>query len=127
MKRPLLLRRLSGDYAVARLAAAARIPTWADGPGFVSISRSDDELSVTCLAARVPSAVRQDGPWACFKLAGPFAFDETGIVLAVVAPLSAAGLGVFVVSSFDGDHLLVKQADAAAAIAALTAAGHAVA
>ena len=126
MKRPLLLRRLSGDYTVARLAAAAAIPAWADGPGFVSISRSDDELSVACLAARVPAAVRQDGPWTCFKLAGPFAFDETGIVLAVVAPLSAAGLGVFVVSSFDGDHVLVKQADSAAAIAALSAAGHSV-
>lgn len=127
MKRPLLLRRLSGDYTVARLAAADAIPAWADGAGFVSISRSDDELSITCLAARVPAAVRQDGPWTCFKLAGPFAFDDTGIVLAVVAPLSAAGIGVFVVSSFDGDHLLVKCADSAAAMAALQAAGHTVA
>lgn len=124
MKRPLLLRRLPGDYAVARLAAADPIPAWADGPGFVSISRSDDELSITCLAPRVPGGVRQDGPWSCFKLVGPFAFDDTGIVLAVIAPISQAGLGVFLVSSFDGDHLLVKTADAAAAIDALAAAGH---
>jgi hypothetical protein len=127
MKRSLNLRRLAGDYVVARLDAGAAIPAWADGPGFVSISRSDDELSVTCLGVRVPAAVRQDGPWSCFKLLGPFAFDETGIVLRVVAPISAAGLGVFVVSSFDGDHVLVKAADVATAIDAWRAAGHAVA
>lgn len=118
------LRRLAGDYAVCRLDAAAAIPPWADGAGFVSISRSDEELSVVCLAARVPAAVRQDGPWTAFKLLGPFEFGETGIVLAVVAPLSQAGIGVFVVSTFDGDHLLVKSADSAEAGQRLRAAGH---
>lgn len=120
----LALRRLAGDYAVCRLDATAAIPPWADGEGFVSISRSDEELSVACLAARVPVAVRQDGPWTAFKLLGPFAFGETGIVLAVVEPLSQAGIGVFLVSTFDGDHLLVKNADAADAVQRLSAAGH---
>ena len=41
---------LSGTYAVARLDPLAPIPGWADGPGFVSISRTADELSVVCLA-----------------------------------------------------------------------------
>lgn len=121
------LRRLAGDYAVCRLDATAAIPPWADGPGFVSISRSEAELSVVCLAARVPAPIRQDGPWTCFAVPGPFAFDESGIVLALVAPLSQAGIGVFVVSTFDGDHLLVKHSDAAQAVQQLQAAGHRIA
>ena len=124
MKRPLLLRRLSGDYTVARLAAADAIPAWADGAGFVSISRSDDELSVLCRAERVPALVRQDSGWACMKLLGPFAFDETGIVLSVIRPLSEAGIGIFVVSTFDGDHLLIKQSDVPAGTELLRVAGH---
>lgn len=118
------LRRLAGDYAVCRLDGTAAIPPWADGAGFVSISRSDEELSVVCLAARVPADVRQDGPWTALQLRGPFEFGQTGIVLAVVAPLSQAGIGVFVVSTFDGDHVLVKAADAEAALQQLRAAGH---
>jgi len=39
-------------------------------------------------------------------------------------PLSENGLGIFVVSSFDGDHLLVKATDGAAAIRLLREAGH---
>lgn len=118
------LKGLDGAYCVARLGASDAIPAWADGDGFVSISRTDDELSIVCREERVPHGVRKDGDWSCFKLVGPFAFDETGIVLSVIAPLSENGIGIFVVSTFDGDHLLVKSADLDKARDLLTAAGH---
>lgn len=118
------LKRLSGTYAVSRLDATASMPGWADGEGFVSISRSSDELSITCRAERVPSEVKQDAGWACYQLVGPFAFDETGIVSSVIGPLSEAAIGIFVVSTFDGDHLLLKQADVARAEEILAGAGH---
>lgn len=64
------------------------------------------------------------GGWSCFKLQGPFAFDETGIVLSVIKPLSTNGVGIFVVSTFDGDHLLVKSSDLEKARNLLVNAGH---
>lgn len=118
------LKQLPGLYVISRLDAGDGIPAWADGPGFVSITRTDDELSVVCLQDRVPDSVRQDGEWVALKLQGPFAFDETGIVLSVIRPLSENGLGIFVVSTFDGDHLLVKAGDQEAARRLLGEAGH---
>jgi hypothetical protein len=118
------LKPLSGRYAVSRLEAKESIPGWADGPGFVSITRTEDELSVVCLQDRVPDAVKHDRDWVALKLQGPFAFDETGIVLSVIKPLSENELGIFLVSTFDGDHLLVKAKDEAAARGLLVAAGH---
>lgn len=120
------IRQLTQPHAVARLSPESRIPDWADGDGFVSISRSADELSVVCPQERVPDTVRQDRDWTCFQLVGPFAFDETGVVLAVIRPLSEAGLGIFIVSTFDGDHLMVKTKDAGQARALLEAAGYAI-
>ncbi|WP_372057004.1 ACT domain-containing protein [Tistrella mobilis] len=122
--RQITLLPLSGTYAVARLDPLAPIPGWADGPGFVSISRTADELSVVCLAGRVPDDVRADRAWSCFKFQGPFAFDETGIAAAVLQPLAADGIGIFLVSTFDTDYLLVQVADRERVIAALRAAGH---
>jgi uncharacterized protein len=119
------LRLLDGAYGVARLGASDAIPAWADGSGFVSISRTDDELSIVCPQDRIPLDARADRDWSCFKLQGPFAFDETGIVLSVISPLSTQGIGIFVVSTFDGDHVLVKEADLEAARRLLTRAGHA--
>jgi hypothetical protein len=124
MASPVTLKALNSVYGVARLDASDPIPAWADGAGFVSISRSDDELSIVCQQDRIPTYVRLDGGWSCLKLQGPFAFDETGIVLSVIEPLSSNGIGIFVVSTFDGDHLLVKATDFEKACALLVEAGH---
>ncbi|MCQ0987632.1 ACT domain-containing protein [Jiella marina] len=121
------LRSLHGDYAVSRLEATAAIPAWADGEGFVSITRTTDELSIICLEKRVPSNVRSEGGWRCLQFVGPFAFDETGIAAAVLQPLAEAEIGIMLVSSFDTDYLLVKTVDAGRASQALLAAGHLVA
>ena len=118
------LEQASGEYAVSRLDAAAPIPDWADGEGFVSISRSQQELSIVCAAARVPPGTVSEREWRCWRFVGPFAFGATGIVLSVVRPLSLGGLGVFVVSTYDGDHLLLKTQDLPAAVQLLEAAGH---
>ena len=124
MAAQITLRKLAGSYAIARLEPADRVPAWADGEGFVSISRTEDELSIVCREERVPSGIKQDGGWACYKFQGPFAFGETGIVLSVIRPLSENGIGIFVVSTFDGDHMLIKEADSTRAEAILAASGH---
>ena len=123
----LKLRVLDGDYAVSQLTHSAAIPRWADGEGFVSISRTADELSVVCRSARIPSEdseVRSESGWTCLQLMGPFAFTLTGILLAVLKPLAEAGIGIFAVSTFDTDYVMVKQIQLAETIKALTSDGH---
>ncbi len=105
------LNVLSDTYCVCRLGPKDQIPTWADGEGFVTISRSSEELSIVCPQSRVPDHIRSDRDWACLQFLGPFAFDEAGIVLSVIRPLSESRIGVFVVSTFDGDHMLLKRAE----------------
>lgn len=118
------LELAQGDYTISRLAPEAAIPAWADGPGFMTISRSAHELSVLCKTERVPQDVVSEPGWACFRFVGPFAFGATGIVLSVVRPLSENRIGIFVVSTYDGDHLLLKHADLERASKLLALAGH---
>lgn len=120
------LQLLEGNYSISRLPGEAPLPAWADGAGFVTISRIDDGLSIVCRSERVPADVRTDPDWVCLKFLGPFAFGETGIVLSVIRSLSEAGLGIFLVSTFDGDCLLLKRGDLAQATEILTAVGHAI-
>ena len=116
---------LRGEWAVARLAPDARVPAWAMGPApFLSIARTANELSIVAPAAAVPADVCAERGWALFKLQGPFAFDQTGILASFATPLAAANVGIFAVSTFDTDHVLVKTAQLADALAALRAAGH---
>ncbi len=122
--RPQVLRLLPGTYAISRLDAGADIPGWADGDGFVSISRTAAELSIIGLAARVPPDVRSEGGWRALELAGPFPFEAVGVAVSVLHPLAAGGIGVLLVSTFDTDVVLVKEADLKVACDLLAVAGH---
>jgi hypothetical protein len=119
------LRQLTGEYAICKLGRKSAIPEWAEGEGFVSISRTDEELSIVCQSDRVPAEIHASRGWRCLQFVGPFAFDETGIALAVIRPLSEGNIGIFLVSTFDTDYLLIQERDAAKAKAALLGAGHA--
>ncbi len=122
--RPLVLRLLPDTYAISRLDGSAAIPPWADGDGFVSISRTAAELSIIGLARRVPVGVRSEAGWRALELAGPFPFEAVGIAVAVLHPLAAAGISVLLVSTFDTDVLLVKEAQLERARDLLAIAGH---
>lgn len=117
------LRLLPGILAVCRMGPRDPAPTWADGAPFCCVMRTPDELSIVCAAANVPSHVKHESGWRAFQLVGPVPFTTTGVVSGLTAPLAAAGIGVFILSTFDTDYLLVKQANVERAAQALRAAG----
>lgn len=116
---PLTLTLLSETLAVCRLEPDDPVPSWADGPGFASVTRTDDELSVVCPERRVPDDVRAEGGWRAFRVEGPLDFSMVGILASLTGPLAAAGIPVFAVSTFDTDYLLVSSADVAGAVQVL--------
>lgn len=115
-----------GEYVVLRLSAAAPAPVSLLGPtdGFVSITRTADELSVVCPAALAVPADHTETGWRLLTVHGPFEFTLTGIMSALASTLAAAGVSLFALSTYDTDHLLVKDDDLTRAIGALREAGH---
>lgn len=117
---------LEGQYAICQLEASAPIPAWTMGEGFVSISRSEEELSIVCYQNRVPPEIKAERGWRCICLVGPFDFGLTGILASVLLPLAEAQVGIFAVSTYNTDYVLVKARDLDRAMAALEQAGHVV-
>lgn len=70
-----------------------------------------------------PHAASTEGPWTVFEVAGPLDFSLVGIINTLTGPLVAAGVPVFVVSTFDTDYLLTAHDKSAEAAAAWLAAG----
>ena len=121
----LTLSILPDTYAVCSLPADVPLPAWgATGP-FVSITRTRDELSIVCPHRNVPDGIRVEIGWRCLKVEGPFDLENTiGVLAALAVPLAAANISIFVVSTYDTDHLLLKETRLAEAIEVLTQAGH---
>lgn len=123
-RRELRLAVLDDLLAVCRLDAASDVPSWATPEGFFSVTRTADELSVVCAEGSVPGGARHEGGWRALKLEGPFEFSEVGVLASVAGPLAEAGVGIFAVSTFDTDYVLVKEERLEAAVAALRERGH---
>lgn len=117
------LNVLAARLAVCRLPPEAPVPAWATGE-LASVTRTASELSVVAGAGAVPEGVRSVGPLRALAVEGPLDFATVGVLLALLAPLAAAGVSVFVLSTFDTDLVLVREVDLERSVAALRASGH---
>ena len=113
----LKLKKMRDQLAVCRLEAGAKIPPWAVTGSFFSVTRTEEELSITCSQTSLPGQDRADHPqkvekgWRAFKVEGPLDFSLTGILASLAGPLGLAGISIFALSTFDTDYILVKKED----------------
>jgi hypothetical protein len=123
-RRSLRFSLLPQAFAIVRLAADAAIPAWATNRAFFSVTRTEEELSILAPASEVPAGLSQQTDWRALKLRGPFELSEVGVLAAITGPLADAGVGIFVISTFDTDYLLLQAKQLGAAILTLETAGH---
>ena len=97
------------------------------GPGFFSLIRTDEELSIVMEASlATPNgapSVKSTG-WRLFELEGPFELNAVGILASITAPLAEAGVSMFALATYDTDYFLVSGRQLARAMKALRTAGH---
>jgi hypothetical protein len=114
---------LEGTLAICRLKPSERVPSWALElhDGFVSITRTPDELSIVCPQDAVPPDTRVEEDWRALVIPGPIPFEATGVLSALATPLADAGIPIFAVSTYDTDYVLVRQSNLERALEALHA------
>jgi len=125
-QRPRLPLELLPDvFAVCRLDAAARVPSWAEASGrFFTVSRTPAELSITALDSVVPADVPCQRGYRAFRVRGPLPLDLIGILTSIADPLARAGVSIFAISTYDTDYVLINGKELDVAIDALKHAGH---
>jgi aminoglycoside 6'-N-acetyltransferase I len=114
-------------FTVCRLGPDEPFPDWASSGAFACLTRTPDELSVVCPEDVIPEGVRCERDWRCLRVAGTLDFALVGVLASLLQPLAGAGVAVFVLSTFDTDYLLVREADLGRAVVVLREAGHTVA
>ena len=92
---------------------------------FYFIGRTDEELSLVCKTEDTPADTteRSDG-WRAFRVRGTLDFSLVGILSKLSGILAENGIGIFAVSTFNTDYILVKEENFDRATAALAAAGY---
>lgn len=92
----------------------------------MSVTRTALELSVVCAEAMVPESAHAERNRRLLQIEGTLAFTLIGVLASVAAPLAAAEISIFAVSTYDTDYLLVSEKDLQRATEVLDTAGHTV-
>ena len=92
---------------------------------FVFTGTTDQEKSLVCPIHLIPENTtdREDG-WKAFRVSGELDFSLIGILAGITKVLAVKQIGVFVISTYNTDYMLVKEAVFEKAILALKEAGY---
>lgn len=101
------LKALPYALTVCRLADVSEIDL---KKGFYFLARTDEELSLVCRTEDTPAntAARDDG-WRAFRIEGVLDFSLIGILSKISAILAENKIGIFAVSTYNTDYILVKE------------------
>lgn len=116
------LQIIPGSFAVCKIPDASQVRMDDD---FWFLSRTDEELSLVCRGQSVPAnhLEIEDG-WSMFRVSGVLDFSLTGILSGISGVLAEAGVGIFAVSTYNTDYILVKEENLSRAVDALSNAGY---
>ena len=118
------LRRLPYELTVCKVESLDGFD-WNRGVYF--IGRTDEETSLVCRTEDTPAETleREDG-WRGFRVQGTLDFSLIGILSGISSVLAEAGIGIFAISTYDTDYILVKAENFAKAADALAGSGYSI-
>ncbi len=118
------IKKLPYDLTVCKVKSETDIDL---NKGFYFVGKTDEEISLVCNTADAPSDTveREDG-WKCFKIQGILDFSLIGILSGISTVLAENGIGIFAVSTYNTDYILVKAKDFETALKLLSQNGYTV-
>lgn len=94
---------------------------------FFFIGKTDEELSLVCLTEHAPlDAIERDDGWKGFRIQGILDFSLIGILAPIATLLADHQIGIFAVSTYNTDYILVKKESFDKALDVLAHAGYSV-
>ncbi len=92
---------------------------------FYFIGRTDEELSLVCKTDDTPeNTTDRDDGWKALRIQGTLDFSLIGILSKISTLLAENKIGIFAVSTFNTDYILVKEENYEKALSVLAEAGY---
>ncbi|WP_408072135.1 ACT domain-containing protein [Butyrivibrio sp. JL13D10] len=103
------LKRIDKDFTVCKVENLEQVNMKRD---FIFVSKTDEEISVVCETRDVPenTTERSDG-FKAFRIEGKLDFTLIGILSKISTALAKNNIGIFAISTYNTDYILVKKED----------------
>ena len=109
-------------YCGGKVANITDVDTSKD---FYFIGKTDEEISLVCKTEDTPqNTTERDDGWRGFRIQGLLDFSLIGILSKISAILAENSIGIFAISTFNTDYILVKAENFEKALKVLSDAGY---
>ena len=122
MEGSMVLQKLEHDMTVCKVASVADLDLNRE---FFFIGKTDEEVSLVCLTEDTPAdTTERDDGWRGFRIQGVLDFSLIGILSKISSILAENKIGIFAVSTYNTDYILVKEENFDKALEVLAEAGY---
>jgi hypothetical protein len=116
------LKKIPYNLTVCKVTDASALDLTKD---FYFIGKTDEELSLVIPTEETPAeTTERDDGWRAFRIQGVLDFSLIGILSKISGLLADAKIGIFAVSTYNTDYVLVKKENYDQALAVLADAGY---
>jgi len=116
------LKKIEHELTVCKVADVSEIDMSAD---FYFIGKTDEELSLVCKTEDTPlNTTDRDDGWKGFRIQGILDFSLIGILSKLSGILAEHKIGIFAVSTYNTDYILVKKENYERALTVLASEGY---
>lgn len=103
----MVLKFIDKEFAVCQVEGFSNINL---DDEFLFIGKTDNELSLVCEEKSIPNdVVKADCGWMGFRIEGTLDFSLIGILSKISTILAENKIGIFAISTYDTDYILVKK------------------
>ncbi len=119
------IKKIEYDFSVCKVKDYSLIDVNTE---FTFTGSTDEEKSLVCLTSNVPgnTTEREDG-WKAFRIQGVLDFSLIGILSRISGILAESKIGIFAISTFNTDYVLVKKENYQKALEVLEKSGYMIA
>ena len=116
------LKKLEYNFTVCKVETIEDIDMTAD---FFFIGKTDEEISLVCKSGDTPKkTTERDDGWKGFRIQGVLDFSLIGILSKLSGILAENNIGIFAISTFNTDYILVKAENFEKTLSILSAGGY---
>ena len=116
------IKRLNYDFSVCKVEDYLETDL---GSEYCFTGKTDEECSLVCITENVSgNATERDDGWKAFRIQGVLDFSLIGILAKLSTLMEENGIGIFAVSTYNTDYILIKKENFEKAMEILELAGY---
>lgn len=101
------IKKIEYDFSVCKVKDFSKVNLQSE---YCFIGKTDEENSLVCITEHIPdNIIERDDGWKAFRIQGTLDFSLIGILSKISSLLAENNIGIFAVSTFNTDYILVKS------------------